>query len=106
MKIKKLDYGLSISYEEMEMVILGSSGQSGHTSLVIIQVAVDGGYCGASNIVFNSEYDQRLLIEEAPEKIREALTNFRKEHFVKQAKALNDSDISEIVKTWKEMLEI
>ena len=104
MKMDKLSYGLVVSDDdyEMEIVIVGSPGQSGHCSLVIVQMGVDGGIHGMPSVITNIPYGEVQNHEILP-KLSEGLQRIR-EKFVQPYTFLSDEDITEILLAWNDDL--
>jgi hypothetical protein len=105
--VKVLNYGLEISddpnYPENSIYILGSYGQSGHCSLVIVLTAVDGGIYNIPAVVRHIPYGKKLF-KEIPSEIRKVLTKIHKK-FVPDCPFLNAEDISEIILRWNDLWE-
>ena len=100
MRIKNLDYGLSVqdNERETEIVIMGSCGQSGHSSLVVVFMGVDGGMQGVPEVVANIPYGM-IGVEEIPTEIRKALRRISK-NFIEPVTFLTEDDEDEIVRRW------
>jgi hypothetical protein len=101
MEIKKLDYGIAVTMSEgeAELVIVGSYGQSGHCSLVMTVMAVDGGYQGVPNVLCDIKYGE-LKADDVETKIKDILTNYG------EKLGLDDAMREEIVKAWTATLEL
>jgi len=95
LKIKKLGYGLQVTdaTQEFEIYVLGSPGQSGSCSLVVVIMAVDGGYRGIQEVVANIPYGDKREAE-IPDAIWAA---FDKIGF------FNAEQIESVVDAWNEI---
>jgi hypothetical protein len=105
MKINKLVYGLEVLDDdgaEIAVYILGSPGQSGHCSLVIVLMAVDGGIAGLPSIISNFPYSD-LQESEIPDAIRVGLNKIHG-RFVINCPFLNHDCIEEIIKEWEHLM--
>lgn len=104
--IEDLDYGLLVkdgANPEVEIYILGSYGQSGHCSLVIVLMAVDGGISGVPAVVCNIPYGKKKDIE-IPSEIRKCLNKLHQK-FIQDCPFLNEEDICNIILRWNKLTE-
>lgn len=105
--IKRLSYGLNVLddgvFPEDEILIMGSPGQSGHCSLVIVFMGVDGGICGLPCVVTNIPYG-KILTKDTPAEILKGLRKIRKK-FTKDCTFLTVDDMNKIIRAWDIMWE-
>jgi hypothetical protein len=108
MKITEMPYGLRIDddelFPEVSICILGSTGQSGHCSLVVTMMAVDGGIHGVSEVVWWKPYGTLLFVDTLSD-IRKALSIIKKS-FRSGEKFLNSKDIREIEYAWLQIWSV
>jgi len=105
--IQKTDYGLIIKDSinpEVEVYILGSYGQSGHCSLVIVLMAIDGGISGLSEVPLHIPYGI-LKDKDIPFAIRKGL-QIISEKFVVNCSFLDEEDVDRIIMEWNELWEV
>ena len=102
MEIRRLSYGLrvldAVPLPEIEILILGSAGQSGHCSLVITFMAVDGGVHGLPAVITNIPYGKKKD-SEIPAEILKGLRKIRKK-FTKDCTFLTVDDMNIIIRAW------
>jgi hypothetical protein len=100
--IEALDYGLVVKdsqkFTENEVYILGSVGQSGHCSLVIVFMAVDGGISGLSEVVMHIPHGV-MKLEDTHFAIRKGLEKIYS-HFIVNCSFLDEEDINTIIYKW------
>lgn len=102
--IQNTGYGLIVKDSvnpEVEVYILGSCGQSGHCSLVIVLMAVDGGVSGIGEVVCYFPYGTKKE-EDIPYQIQEGLDRIHKQ-FTKGCSFLNKEDVKKIIKRWNKL---
>ena len=105
--IENTDYGLIVKdafSPEVVIHILGSYGQSGHCSLVIVLMAVDGGISGLSEVPLHIPYGV-MKDKDIPFTIRKSLMSIH-EKFVVNCSFLDEEDICRVLGKWNEMWEV
>jgi hypothetical protein len=107
MFITRLHYGLQVCddplFPEIEILIMGSPGQSGHCSLVIVLMAVDGGIHGLPAVITNIPYGKELN-KDIPPLILFGLRKIRKK-FAKDSTFLTVDHMNQIIRAWDRMWE-
>jgi hypothetical protein len=107
MEIYRLHYGLHITddplFPEVEILIMGSPGQSGHCSLVIVLMAVDGGIHGLPAVITHIPYG-KVLNKDIPPEILKGLRKIRKK-FTKDSTFLTVDHMNLIIRAWDRMWE-
>lgn len=110
MEIVKMNYGLVIKDNDEwrsgdnEIYILGSPGQNGKCSLVIINMSVDGGIHGLPEVVVNIPYGEKC-VSEIPKEIYKGLCLIRF-HYTKDCPFLNLEDVNQILEAWQSLMEV
>ena len=105
MQVNRLSYGLDIldnsTFPEIEILIMGSPGQSGHCSLVIVLMAVDGGISGLPCVITHIPYG-KVLNKDIPAEILKGLRKIRKK-FTKDCTFLTVDHMNMIIRDWDVM---
>jgi len=108
MIIKKVAYGLRVlddlKFPETEIFILGSPGQSGYCSLVIVFMGIDGGITGLSEIVVHIPHG-KLKYQEISNEIRKGLNKIH-QMFTPNYPFLNDKDVEKILIQWDNLWKV
>ena len=107
MEVRRLHYGLQVTddplFPEIELLIMGSPGQSGYCSLVIVLMAVDGGINGLSCVITHIPYG-KVLNKDIPAEILKGLRKIRKK-FTKDCTFLTVDHMNQIIRAWDHMWE-